>query len=180
MNIIENQRLNEELKQKIEKGIQNFLQENRITVLAVNGKLLTSTDLGKTQNLSAIATNKILNKAGILEENTDPDRTSKWKITKEGRQYAVTPIKFTVSIENDNTIIVHLKEENPKWTEKLKEKFTEIVKQYNQSDDTTENEIREDAGIYYEIIHSNEPPKLRPMTYTVYSKNMEVAEDGEK
>lgn len=113
----------EEIKEDIEK----FLEENKLNVFAVDDELLNSTDLGKTQNKSAIATNKLLNKAGILAENTEPNRVAKWKITDEGRKYAVTPIKFSVSIENENTIIVHLKEENPKWTGKIKEKFADIV-----------------------------------------------------
>ena len=151
-NIIEK----EELTKEVEKGIQNFLQENKINVLAIKDKLLTSTELGATQNISAIATNKLLNSAGILEENTDPNRSTKWKITEKGRQYAVTPIKFTVSIENENTIIVHLKEENPKWIGNIKEKFAEIVKENNQNNISIKDERQEEKnGIHYKVIHDN-------------------------
>lgn len=130
MNIIEK----EELKKAIEEGIQAFFEQNKINVLAVNDKLLNSTDLGVTQNMSAIATNKTLHKAGILEENTDINRTSKWKITEEGQEYAVTPLKFIVSVTDDENILVRLKEENPKWLGKFEERFADIVRKENKEE----------------------------------------------
>lgn len=118
----------EEVKDEIVKGIEKFYKENKTNILAVNDELLNSTELGRTQNKSPQATNKILNRAGILEENTDPNRATKWKITDNGRKYAVTPVKFTATIKNENTVIVHLKKENPSWTGKLKREFANIVK----------------------------------------------------
>ena len=136
MNIIQK----EEIKKAIEEGIQSFFEKNKINVLAINGGLLTSTELGATQNMSAIETNKLLNKTGILEENTDINRTSKWKITKDGQEYAVTPLKFIVSVTNDDNILVRLKEENPKWLGKLEEKFADIVRKENKEELANGNE----------------------------------------
>lgn len=118
----------EELKKAIEEGIQAFYKKNRINVLAINDNLINSTELGATQNISAIATNKILHTEGILQENTDIDSKAKWKITEKGKKYAVIPLKFTITVNNENSVIVHLKEENPKWICSFKTEFANIVK----------------------------------------------------
>ena len=172
----------EEIKKAVEVGIQAFFEKNKINVLAINGKLLTSTELGATQNMSAIATNKLLNKAGILEENTDINRTSKWKITEDGQKYAVTPLKFIVSDTDDDNILVRIKEENPKWLGKLEERFADIVKEDKQENIANDDEVQEDNARHYIIIHSDEIPKPMPMTYTVYSKdnNKEVTANGKE
>lgn len=123
MNVIEE----EKLKKVIEEGVQKFYEKNKVNILALNDKLINSTELGATQNISAIATNKILNTAGILQENTELDKNQKWKITEKGKKYAVIPLKFTITANNENSFIVHLKEENPKWIGSFKKEFANII-----------------------------------------------------
>ena len=109
---------------EIKDDITNFLQENKVSVFEVKEDYLTSKELGETQKISAVKTNKILEEKGYIEK----DENKNWQLSRKGKLYGFTPIKFVTTIKG-NTLITHLKKENPKWFKSFKEPFAEIIKE---------------------------------------------------
>lgn len=122
---------------EIKEGIEKFLEENKLSVMAVKDDIFTATELGELYNIQAKGTakgrkmNEILAEIGFLEENEDRDEnTPKWELTEEGRKYAITPIKFIVSIVNENNnILIDLKKDQHKWLGTIR---NEIEKYYKE------------------------------------------------
>ena len=118
---------NEENLEQIKSGIEAFLEENNSAVFSVKEDFITSQELGKECNISAIKTNQILEKNNYLKK----DDNGKWKLTSKGERIGFTPVKFVIKLE-DNCLIIYLKKENPKWFASFKEMFSKIVKEYKE------------------------------------------------
>ena len=118
---------NKEELEKMKESIDNFIEENKINLFCVSDELLNATDLGKTYGKGGRAVNLILNKEGFLKENDNKEDKEKWRLTEKGKKYAVTPIKFIVSITKEGNLLIRLKVENPKWLGKMKIEFDEIM-----------------------------------------------------
>lgn len=118
---------NEENLEQIKSGIEAFLEENNSAVFSVKEDFITSQELGKECNISAIKTNQILEKNNYLKK----DDNGKWKLTSKGERIGFTPVKFVIKLE-DNCLIIYLKKENPKWFTSFKEMFSKIVKEYKE------------------------------------------------
>lgn len=127
---------NKEELEKMKESIDNFIEENKINLFCVSDELLNATDLGKTYGKGGRAVNLILNKEGFLKENDNKEDKEKWRLTEKGKKYAVTPIKFIVSITKEGNLLIRLKVENPKWLGKMKIEFDEIMKKEENKNGT--------------------------------------------
>ncbi len=127
---------NKEELEKMKENIDNFIEENKINLFCVSDELLNATDLGKTYGKGGRAVNLILNKEGFLKENDNKEDKEKWRLTEKGKKYAVTPIKFIVSITKEGNLLIRLKVENPKWLGKMKIEFDEIMKKEENKNGT--------------------------------------------
>ena len=127
---------NKEELEKMKENIDNFIEENKTNLFCVKDELLNATDLGKPYSKGGRAVNLILNKEGFLKENDNKEDKEKWRLTEKGKKYAVTPIKFIVSITKEGNLLIRLKVENPKWLGKMKIEFDEIMKKEENKNGT--------------------------------------------
>lgn len=127
--------------EKLKEGIEKFLEENTPNVFAVNDEIFTSTELGELENLPEKGTakgrkmNELLAEMGFLEENKERNKgIPKWKLTNKGRKYAITPIKFIVSIVNDdNNILIDLKKDTHRWIGAIRKEIEKYIKEKKEN-----------------------------------------------